>query len=80
MGITRAKRYQLICVVCARVIEKGMPFFEELLRDFHPRNFAVRLWDGLCLDAELGQYASCTLVINHPGAMYQIFLPANQAA
>ena len=43
-----------------RVVERGLAFFEELLRDFHPRNFAIRLWDGSCLDAEPGQYARCT--------------------
>jgi len=63
-----------------RIVERGLAFFEELLRDFHPRNFAIRLWDGSCLEAEPGQYARCTLVINHPGAMRRIFLPANQAA
>src|SRR5215471_2909192 len=60
-----------------RVVERGLAFFEELLRDFHPRNFAIRLWDGSCLEAEPGQYARCTLVINHPGAMRRMFLPAN---
>jgi len=63
-----------------RVVERGLAFFEELLRDFHPRNFAVRLWDGSCLEAEPDQYARCTLVINHPGAIRRMFLPANQAA
>jgi cyclopropane-fatty-acyl-phospholipid synthase len=63
-----------------RVAERGLAFFEELLRDFHPRNFAIRLWDGSSLDPEPGQYARCTLVINHPGAMHRMFLPANQAA
>src|SRR5689334_11478584 len=40
-----------------RVAERGLAFFEELLRDFHPRNFAIRLWDGSSLDPEPGQYA-----------------------
>jgi hypothetical protein len=63
-----------------RAAGRGLAFFEELLRDFHPRNFAIRLWDGSSLDPEPGQYARCTLVINHPGAMHRMFLPANQAA
>lgn len=63
-----------------RIAEKGLTFFEELLQDFHPRTFAVRMWDGSQLDAEPGQPARCTLVINHPGAMRPMFLPANQAA
>jgi hypothetical protein len=43
-----------------RAAERGLAFFEELLRDVHPRNFAIRLWDGSSLDAEPGQYARCT--------------------
>jgi cyclopropane-fatty-acyl-phospholipid synthase len=62
------------------VAETGLSFFKELLRDFHPRNFAIRLWDGSRLDAEPGQYSGCTLVINHPGAVHRIFVPADQAA
>jgi len=63
-----------------RVAERRLAFFEELLREFHPRNFAIRLWDGSSLGAQPGRYARCTLVINHPGAMRRMFLPANQAA
>ena len=62
------------------IAQRGMAFFEELLRDFHPRNFAVRLWDGSRLDAEEGRLPRCTLVINHPGAIHRMFLPGNQAA
>ena len=63
-----------------RIAEKAFTFFEELLRDFHPRNFAVRLWDGSRLDADPGQPTRCTLVINRPGAMRRMFQPSNQAA
>ena len=63
-----------------RAAEKGLTFFSELLRDFHPRDFAVRLWDGSRLDADPGWTSRCTLVINHPGALRRMFLPANQAA
>src|SRR5215467_6039622 len=62
------------------IAQRGMAVFEELLRDFHPRNFAVRLWDRSRLDAEEGRLPRCTLVINHPGAIRRMFLPGNQAA
>src|SRR5262249_53545053 len=62
------------------IAQRGMAVFEELLRDFHPRTFAVRLWDGSRLDAEDGRLPRCTLVINHPGAIRRMFLPGNQAA
>ncbi|HZU45128.1 MAG TPA: cyclopropane-fatty-acyl-phospholipid synthase family protein [Terriglobales bacterium] len=63
-----------------RIAEKALTFFQELLRDFHPRNFAVRLWDGSRLDAEPGQPTRCTLIINRPGALRRMFQPSNQAA
>ena len=63
-----------------RVAEKALTFFEELLRDFHPRNFAVRLWEGSKLDAEPGQPTRCTLVINRAGALRRLFQPSNQSA
>jgi cyclopropane-fatty-acyl-phospholipid synthase len=63
-----------------RTAERGLTFFSELLRDFHPRNLAVQLWDGSRLEPEEGQAARCTLFINHPGAMRHMFQPSNQAA
>lgn len=63
-----------------RVAERGLTFCEELLRGFHPRNFAIQLWDGSRLDAEPGQFPCCTVVINHPDAMRRMLLPGNQAA
>lgn len=81
MGTTRANVIKSSALYMHdRVAERGLTFFEELLRDFHPRDFAIRLWDGSCLDAEDGQYRRCTLVINHPCAMRRIFLPSSQAA
>jgi len=62
------------------IAERGLTFFQELLRNFHPRNFAVRLWNGSLLEAEEGQFPRCTLIINHPGAIRRMFLPGNQAA
>ena len=44
---------------------------------FRPRDFRVRFWDGTILDPEPGQEASFTLVLNHPGALRQMFWPFN---
>jgi cyclopropane-fatty-acyl-phospholipid synthase len=41
----------------------------ELLKDYHPRDFAVRLWDGSIWKAETGDPARCTLVVRHPAAL-----------
>ena len=35
---------------------KAMALVRELLRDYHPRDFAVELWDGARWDAEPGNF------------------------
>jgi len=41
----------------------------ELFSDYHPRDFAVRLWDGSTWEPEAGQEARFTLVVNTPAAL-----------
>lgn len=59
---------------------KCLLLLEEALREFHPRNFAVRLWDGSLLPPETGRFSRFTLVIRNPGAMRTLFLSANELA
>lgn len=51
----------------------SLSFFDELLKDYHPRDFAVRLWDTSSIEPESGQTARFTLVINSPGALRRMF-------
>ena len=44
---------------------------------YSPRDFAIRLWDGTTLGPDSGQPARFTLVVNHPGALRQMFWPFN---
>jgi cyclopropane-fatty-acyl-phospholipid synthase len=51
-----------------------------LLSDYHPRDFAVELWDGTCLAPESGQFCRFTWNINHPGALRNLLRSDRQVA
>ena len=57
-----------------------MAIVHELLREYHPRDFAVELWDETRLDPEPGQFCRFTWRINHPGALRAAFTSAKQVA
>lgn len=58
-----------------RTVDTTLSFFQSVLNNYHPRNFAIRLWDGQVWDAESGQDAVFTLVLKHPGALRKMFWP-----
>jgi cyclopropane-fatty-acyl-phospholipid synthase len=47
---------------------KARSVLQLLLRDYHPRNFAIRFWDGSQWPAETSS-PHFTLVLNHPHAL-----------
>ncbi len=55
-------------------------FLQDVLADFHPRDFAVRCWDGRVWPAEPGQPTRFTLVLTHPGAVRALFLHPSETA
>jgi cyclopropane-fatty-acyl-phospholipid synthase len=57
-----------------------LALLEELLGDFRPRSFGVRLWDGSRWGPEPGQAERFTLVLRHPGALRRMFLPPSELA
>src|SRR5438132_4060113 len=59
---------------------KAMAIVQELLRDYHPRNFAVELWDGTRLDPEPGQFGRFTWHINHASRLRDAISAATQVA
>ncbi len=56
-----------------RLAQTGLSILQTVLADCHPRNFAIRLWDGTTWGPEEGQRAIFTMVINRPGALRKIF-------
>ena len=62
------------------VVASSLAFLRNLLRDFHPRDFAVRFWDGTVWGAEKGQPTLYTLILSHPGALRKMFLRRSERA
>ncbi len=67
----------MVTVSTDRAAQTSLSLLEEILGDYHPRDFAVRLWDGTTWESENGQPARFTIVLRHPGALRQMFLPPN---
>lgn len=57
-----------------RLASKSLSLLEELLGGFHPREFAVRLWEGSVLPPGPGLPARFTLAIRSPGTLRTLFL------
>lgn len=60
------------------LVKRALALLNDALEDLHPRDFAIRLWDGSTLDPESGYPARFTLILKHPGALRRMFLPANE--
>jgi cyclopropane-fatty-acyl-phospholipid synthase len=60
------------------IVQKSLSFLESLLAEYHPRNLAVRFWDGTTWDTEPGVPGRFTLVLNHPGALKKMFWPPGE--
>ncbi len=59
---------------------KALNFLQELLREYHPRNFAIEFWDGTCWEPEPGQFRRFGWKINRGGAVRSVFAPLSQLA
>jgi len=55
-------------------------FLQELLADYHPRDFAVELWDGAQWPPESSQFRRFTWRINDPDALRPVIGSANQVS
>lgn len=52
-----------------RAADATLSLLAELFGDYHPRDFAVRLWDGTTWEPEPGEPARFTLVVRNPAAL-----------
>jgi cyclopropane-fatty-acyl-phospholipid synthase len=64
----------------ARAADVTLSVLTELLGDYGPRDFGVRLWDGSRLKPAPGRPEAFTLVLRHPGALRHMFLPPSELA
>ena len=53
-------------------------FLGELLKDYRPRDFAVRLWDGTTIAADPDSPTRLTLVLRHRGSLRKMFWPPTE--
>jgi cyclopropane-fatty-acyl-phospholipid synthase len=56
----------------------SLNFLQELLREYHRRNFAVEFWDGTCWDPEPGQFRRFGWKINRAEALRSVFASLTQ--
>ena len=61
-----------------RVSRNCRSLVQELLAGVHPRDFAVRLWNGDALEEEPGRPRRFTLVLKHPGALRAMALSPSE--
>jgi cyclopropane-fatty-acyl-phospholipid synthase len=59
---------------------RTLAFLQELLRDYHPRNFAIELWNGTCWEPEPGLFRRFTWKIKHPGTVRSVFSAPSELA
>lgn len=58
--------------------ETTLAILDAVFEDYPRRDFDVRLWDGTMWPAEGIESPVFTLVLNHPGALRQMFLPPSE--
>ncbi len=61
-----------------RTAQKSLHFLQELLRDYHPRDFTIQLWDGTRWEAEPGAPEHFVWCIRDPGVLRALGWSANQ--
>jgi cyclopropane-fatty-acyl-phospholipid synthase len=61
-----------------RSAAETLALIQSVLRDIHPRDFAVELWDGSCWEPEKTQFRRFTWKINNPEALRRVFDSPNR--
>jgi cyclopropane-fatty-acyl-phospholipid synthase len=61
-------------------VQTSQKFLQSLAAGYHPRDFAVRFWDGSTWEPEAGQSAQFSIVLQHPGALRKMFWPPDGTA
>jgi cyclopropane-fatty-acyl-phospholipid synthase len=59
---------------------KSLHLLQYLLSDFHPRNFAIQLWEGSAWAPEAGQFCRFTWRIHDPGLLQTLITSASEVS
>jgi cyclopropane-fatty-acyl-phospholipid synthase len=60
--------------------QNALHFLQELLGDYHPRNFSIETWDGRRWEPEAGQFRRFAWKINRPEAVRAVFAAPSELA
>ena len=60
-----------------QAVQVTLSLLQDVFSSFPLPDVAVRLWDGTTWKAEPAEPTRCTLVLQHPGALRRMFLPAS---
>src|SRR5690349_14853288 len=60
------------------LVRANLSLWNDITAHYGPRDFAVRCWDGTTVEPDAGQPARFTLILEHPGALRQMFWPFNR--
>jgi cyclopropane-fatty-acyl-phospholipid synthase len=63
-----------------KAASKAKAVMQELLHDYHPRDFAIEFWDGSRWDPEAGQFCRFTWHIHHPSVLRTLLRSDRQVA
>jgi len=61
-----------------RAIETTLGILNEVFGGYEGADFSVRLWEGTVWPEDAAASPAFTLVLNHPGALRQMFLPPSE--
>jgi hypothetical protein len=61
-------------------VQASRAFLERLIGECHPRDFAIRFWDGAVWKAEPGQETRFTLLLQQAGTLRKMFWPPDGVA
>jgi len=64
----------------SRAADVTLGLLDDLLSEYRPRDFGVRLWDGSYLGPTGGAPERFTLVLRHPGALRNMFWSGSELA
>lgn len=62
----------------APYVRENLALWNDITAGYGPRDFGVRFWDGTTVSPDDGQPERFTLVLEHPGALRQMFWPFNK--
>ena len=80
MGVVPPSPRKAAALPLDLIAQKCLAFLQEVLGNFHPRNFSFRLWDGSVWDAEPGEPSRFTMVLRNPGVLRTMFWSPSELA